>query len=221
MKHLSYNLSGAGRREKRKEVRELIHKGRIDFCCLQESKSNRVDHRIGKSIWGNNYFEMEVDLADGNAGGVISIWDREKFQKISVWTLKGLVVVNDIWLELGSRCTIVNVYASNTPSSRWELWNQIHIIAEQYREECLCIIGNFNAVWDVTERRGRGMYNDENDIENFNNFICDSDLVELHLIGRRFTWYRSDGTCKSKLDKMLVNASWCNTWPNQVLRGER
>ncbi|KAL8542624.1 hypothetical protein ACS0TY_003487 [Phlomoides rotata] len=35
---------------------------------------------------------------------------------------------------------------------------------------------------------------------------------------RFYTWYRKDGSCKSKLDRMLVNEEWLNRWPNYSLK---
>lgn len=221
MKLLSYNVRGVGRWAKRNEVRNLIRMGGMDFCCIQESKLENVNSRIIRSIWGNNKCDWEADLADGNSGGVISIWDKEKFQKVSAWSMKGVVAVNGIWLELGCRCTILNVYAPNVSTLRGELWDQLQLIADQYAEDCMCIIGDFNSIRDVDERRGRGQYEDENDMERFNNFIGDNNLIEVQLTGKRFTWYRPDGTCKSKLDRMLVNSTWCRSWPNQILKDGR
>ncbi|KAL8505547.1 hypothetical protein ACS0TY_016695 [Phlomoides rotata] len=55
-------------------------------------------------------------------------------------------------------------------------------------------------------------------MERFNDFIKGSDLVKIQLVGRRFTWYRPDGTCKSKLDRLLVNSTWLNNWSGSILR---
>ncbi|KAL8552531.1 hypothetical protein ACS0TY_001278 [Phlomoides rotata] len=54
MKVLSYNVRGAGRREKRREVREMILKSKIEICYLQETKVDEVDKKLCKSIWGNS-----------------------------------------------------------------------------------------------------------------------------------------------------------------------
>ncbi|KAL8457344.1 hypothetical protein ACS0TY_035266 [Phlomoides rotata] len=42
--------------------------------------------------------------------------------------------------------------------------------------------------------------------------------MKIILRGKLFTWYRPDGTCKSKLDRMLVNEEWIERWPNHVLK---
>ncbi|KAL8482296.1 hypothetical protein ACS0TY_028456 [Phlomoides rotata] len=41
------------------------------------------------------------------------------------------------------------------------------------------------------------------------------------MVGRSFTWYCPDGSCKSKIDTMFVNTEWLRQWPNQTLKGLR
>lgn len=48
--------------------------------------------------------------AEGNSGGLISLWKTDNFQKISSWHTAGALVVNGIWVEDGSRCSVINVY---------------------------------------------------------------------------------------------------------------
>ncbi|KAL8493435.1 hypothetical protein ACS0TY_024589 [Phlomoides rotata] len=43
----------------------------------------------------------------------------------------------------------------------------------------------------------------------------------MTLVGKRFTWYRPDGSCKSKLDRFLIYEEWNRKWPSQKLRGGR
>ncbi|KAL8469882.1 hypothetical protein ACS0TY_032664 [Phlomoides rotata] len=56
-------------------------------------------------------------------------------------------------------------------------------------------------------------------MDKFEEFINVSNLLEIKMMGKKFTWYRPDGTCKSKLDRLLVNVEWRNKWPAQTLRG--
>ncbi|KAL8512034.1 hypothetical protein ACS0TY_018481 [Phlomoides rotata] len=53
MKILSYNIRGAGRKEKIREIREMVMNLKTEICCLQETKVEKVDRRFCKSIWGN------------------------------------------------------------------------------------------------------------------------------------------------------------------------
>ena len=54
------------------------------------------------------------------------------------------------------------------------------------------------------------------DTNNFNNFIDGSLLIDLPLCERMFTWYRGDGISMSRLDKFLLSAKWCDSWPNCI-----
>ncbi|KAL8524765.1 hypothetical protein ACS0TY_014392 [Phlomoides rotata] len=57
MKILSFNMRGAGRREKRREVRELLIKKKVHICCIQESKLEIIDNKMCKSFWGNRPYD--------------------------------------------------------------------------------------------------------------------------------------------------------------------
>jgi len=42
------------------------------------------------------------------------------------------------------------------------------------------------------------------EIKGFNDFIEKSELVDIPLVGRKFTWYTPNIMVKSKIDKVLV-----------------
>ncbi|KAL8488264.1 hypothetical protein ACS0TY_024515 [Phlomoides rotata] len=56
-------------------------------------------------------------------------------------------------------------------------------------------------------------------MENLNNLIEGSDLTKIQLVGKCFIWYCPDRSCKSKLDRLLVNYNWLAKWPDVVLKG--
>ncbi|KAL8456310.1 hypothetical protein ACS0TY_034502 [Phlomoides rotata] len=85
----------------------------------------------------------------------------------------------------------------------------------------VCIVGDFNTIREENESVGRAISSDINEMARFNNFIEGCDLVEIPLVGRKFTWYRPDGMCKSKLDRLLENSNWLNKWPDVILKGGR
>lgn len=57
MKMLSFNIRGLGTNVKRREVRELINKKKINICCIQETKMQKMENRLCRVIWGNNAFD--------------------------------------------------------------------------------------------------------------------------------------------------------------------
>ncbi|KAL8513844.1 hypothetical protein ACS0TY_013094 [Phlomoides rotata] len=74
MKVISYNIRGLGCRTKRKEIRDLVKKLRVDVCCIQESKKEEVNERLCKSVWGNwSKIGWAYSGSEGRAGGMITI----------------------------------------------------------------------------------------------------------------------------------------------------
>ncbi|KAL8511032.1 hypothetical protein ACS0TY_017746 [Phlomoides rotata] len=122
-------------------------------------------------------------------------------------------------VEDGSKCTIINVYAPNNSAQRGILWEMIEALADQNNTDKVCLIGDFNAIRGVNERIGRSSVCDYRDMDNFNKMIDRSDLTEIPLVGRSYIWYRPDGSCKSKLDRLLVNPNWLTKWSNVILKG--
>lgn len=70
------------------------------------------------------------------------------------------------------------------------------------------MVGNFNEIRHSGERVGTGNNIDDRDTEAFDDFIVNNQLIDQPLFGRCFTWYRPDGSCKSRLDRILVNTEW-------------
>ncbi|KAL8531126.1 hypothetical protein ACS0TY_007949 [Phlomoides rotata] len=94
----------------------------------------------------------------------------------------------------------------------------IEALAEQNNIDKVCIIRDFNTIIRENERVGRSSFYDRRDMDNFNNMTEGSDLTEIPLVGRSYKWYRPDGSCKSKLDRLLVNSNWLTMLPNVILK---
>ncbi|MCI02620.1 RNA-directed DNA polymerase (Reverse transcriptase), partial [Trifolium medium] len=43
-------------------------------------------------------------------------------------------------------------------------------------------------------------------------FIEDLDMIDLLLLGHRFTWYNSNGRSMSRIDRVLVSPEWLELW---------
>lgn len=46
----------------------------------------------------------------------------------------------------------------------------------------------------------------------FRRFVEDMDLFDPPLLGRRFTWYKADGSAMSRLDRFLLSQEWLQVW---------
>jgi hypothetical protein len=74
-----------------------------------------------------------------------------------------------------------------------------------------CIVGDFNSVREVNERRGVGvnvMGGVTQEITEFGEFLDALEVIDMPLIGRRFTWFHPNGTTMSRLDRVLLSNDW-------------
>jgi len=51
------------------------------------------------------------------------------------------------------------------------------------------------------------------EIKGFNDFIGKSVLVDISLVGRKFTWYKANRMVNSRIDRVLVSKEWLDAWP--------
>lgn len=52
-------------------------------------------------------------------------------------------------------------------------------------------------------------------IRGFNAFIGKTELEDILLVGRKFTWYKPNGSIKSRIDRVLVSRKWLEKWSDR------
>ncbi|XP_057792009.1 uncharacterized protein LOC131008911 [Salvia miltiorrhiza] len=219
MKMVSYNIRGLGSKIKKRELRELLQKQKIDFCFIQETKMENFSNCDLKGIWGSDCFDFARRQAEGRSGGILSIWNPALFSKSSHWDLPGALIVNGKWISENLNGCLINIYAPQCFNARETLWDSLGVVVRQNRDSSICIAGDFNSIRYESERVGRGTQFSTRDLNAFDNFIRANDLTEIRLQGRSFTWYQPNGQCKTKLDRFLVNEKWLDQWPHSKVRG--
>jgi hypothetical protein len=84
-----------------------------------------------------------------------------------------------------------------------------------------CLVGDFNAVRRREERRGIGSTISPSlpvEMREFNNFIVNLNVEDVHMLGGSFTWFHPNGVTMSRLDRVLVSEEWNSSWGVQTLR---
>jgi len=110
--------------------------------------------------------------------------------------------------------TIVNVYCSGTLREKKEVWDEINGYRLNQLSKAWCVLGDFNSIRRHEERKSLISVSDySREIKGFNDFIEKSELVDIPLVGRKFTWYKPNGMVKSIIDRVLVSKEWLETWP--------
>ncbi|XP_057789837.1 uncharacterized protein LOC131006698 [Salvia miltiorrhiza] len=209
---------GLGSSAKKRDVRHVIGQQRVDLCFIQETKMESMEGEMCNGWWGRNNYGLARRDAEGRSGGILCAWNKDHFTATSSWDMQGAVIINGVGKAGNLSYCLINVYASNVAREKAESWDKLQILAEQNRDRCLCIMGDFNAIRERGERVGKSENFDTADMRRFDAFIRDSELTEVRTQGRKFTWYQANGRCKSKLDRFLVNNCWLDSWPSTVER---
>ncbi|KAL8547386.1 hypothetical protein ACS0TY_006928 [Phlomoides rotata] len=134
---MSFNIRGAGKIIKRNEIRSLVCSYGIDMCCVQETKLEKFDVKLGRSLWGNNDCEWAY---------------REAVGRISSWHINGMLVVNGRWIDGNVKVVIINVYAPCSIPEKQLLWEAINIVVEQSNDRKICVVGDFNSIREANKR---------------------------------------------------------------------
>lgn len=219
MKIGSFNIRGLGSWAKKDELMGLFLHHYLSLCCVQETKVVNFNDREEASIWKQRGFKWCAEGANGRSGGILTFWDEKKFSCSSCWGIGGAVVVNGRDRESGLEVCVINIYASCDFRERSLLWDIISMVVRQREEMCTCVFGDFNSILLEGERVGVGEGNSSRERRAFLDFIGSCNLIDVALQGREFTWYNSGGTCKSRLDRALVNEEWAVRWQDTVLHG--
>jgi len=172
------------------------------------------DGFLSSSLWGDSRHDYSYRPSVGASGGLLTMWDTAE---VEVWTSvsrEHMLQIHGRFVRTNEVFYLFNIYASCDLSAKEELWMALTVRLQYLRGKKVCICGDFNAVRSLEERRsvrGGGAALDSN---HFNLFIEDNGLVDLPLCGRRFTWFKGDGTSVSRIDRYLLCEEWCLCWPN-------
>ncbi|KAI5388032.1 hypothetical protein KIW84_073937 [Lathyrus oleraceus] len=96
-------------------------------------------------------------------------------------------------------------------SGKWNMWSELIELKSTVPTGEWLVEGYFNAIKSEEERRGRGLTCSA-EMEEFSTFIDVMELVDLPMVENSFTWFKSNGSCKSRLDRLLLTAELINKW---------
>ncbi|MCH85190.1 LINE-1 reverse transcriptase like, partial [Trifolium medium] len=188
--------------------------------AVQETKLEVVDRQLCSRLWGGDVVGWRCAPSIGRSGGILTLWDGAIGNCVSSFQGQGYLGVCLEWGEKKTLCLIVNVYAPCNIISKKTIWVDILVALRAYPAEFYCILGDFNSIREKEERKGVGAFSNwMEESRLFNVFINNSRLVDLPLLGRKFTWMQPNGRCMSRLDRVLVSQNWLGEWGNVSLWG--
>lgn len=188
-------------------VNKILFSNQANVLMLQETKCKSWSETMIESVWNlQDHIWVEVPAARLSGGLVIS-WERNLFSDYVVVKNKHWIwirgTVNDIVINL------VNVYAPLALDDKRIWFGEINNLVNSYKDEPLCLLGDFNSVRSREERQNFIFKPFEGRI--LEELIEDGGLWDIPLSSHKFTWFGPQGK-KSKLDRAIVNFKWLENY---------
>jgi len=216
----SFNVLGLGGGLKRNKIKQLLRQHNVDFLAIQETKMDSISKSSCASIWGNEDFDWAFLPSEGNSGGILSIWRKSMATLYYTFRGEGFVGVCFDWGIDKQICIIINVYSKCDLADKKRLWARLILARRNLGCGAWCIMGDFNVVGEREERRG---VNEEVtgshvvEMALYKAFRREIDLEDKKVVGRRFTWYHSNGISMSRIDRVLISEEWNRAWGDSTL----
>ncbi|CAJ2637040.1 unnamed protein product [Trifolium pratense] len=184
------------------------------ILCIQETKLQNCDTFLSSTLWGSTSHGFSYRPSAGASGGLLTLWDSSEVEVWSTESREHVLWCHGRFLKTGEEFYVANVYAPCDDGAKQGLWESLSARLLLLAGKRVCVCGDFNAVKHIDERRSVRGGNRSSDHIPFNQFIEDNMLIDLPLIGRKFTWFKGDGHSMSRLDRFLLSEEWCLNWPN-------
>jgi len=211
---VNLNIRGVGGSSKARYLRQVIACEGAEFVCLQETKAKEFSAARCYSLWGDNKVGWVHHEGVNGSDSLLSMWYEEAFHYANHVMGKGFIAGFGNHVKTNISCVVVNVYAACSLSEKKTLWEDLSNFKAASQVLVWCLCGDFNAIRSRNERKGvRERASQSGEIIGFNSFIDTNSLFELPLVGKNFTWFKSNGSAKSRLDRVLVSEEWMEIWP--------
>ena len=212
---LSYNSRGLGRGIKWTAIKRLNLKHKVDLVCIQETKKEFVDKLICQSIWGDSSVSWDFVPSVQASGGLLCMWNNSHFQVERRIKGGSFIMLEGKWVEEDQWIRIVNIYAPCDLAGKRTLWNELRHLKAANPTGLWCFLGDFNSVRSQEERISLSQRSVVSaDSSEFNDWISELDLHDIRCLGSNFTWFRPNGSAKSRLDRFLGSDQWLSLWPD-------
>lgn len=144
--------------------------------------------------------------------GMLIIWNSDLLEIVFSFSGRGFVGVYAKWKTSNETCFLVNVYSPCSLERKKELLRDLLLCKRSLGGNVWCVAGDFNAITNVVERRGARETSDNREISSFNQFISEMELVDVPMLGKRYSWFSGDRRSKSGLDRSLLSEDAINNW---------
>ena len=153
LKIISWNVRGLNNPQKRDNVKNLLKEWKCDVVCFQETKLDRANSFVVKSLWGSPFFDWVALDVIHTVGGVLLIWDKRVYEEIDCVVGCFLVSIVLKGVVDGFVCICTGVYRLISAGLRDALWIELDSVRVRW-SLAWCVFGDFNIIRYPVERLG-------------------------------------------------------------------
>ena len=206
LKLLSWNVRGVNESTKRKVIKSVFRKQKVDLFCIQETKIQIMTDRVVRSLGTGRFLDWKVLNACGMAGGILICWDKRALELLEWEVGQFSLSCRFRTMENGVIWAFTGVYGPFTRLEREWLWEEVGAIRGIW-EGPWCLGGDFNITLAQGERSRQGRITSA--MRRFAEVVDDLGLVDLQLQRGAFTWTGGlNNMSRARLDRFLVSPCW-------------
>jgi exonuclease III len=171
-------------------------------------KSSFEEYSI-HNLWGHQDVEWVAQDASGLSGGMLIIWNSATFKFLNSFSGYGFLGIK-VEME-GVLLYIVNIYSPCQIAGKIRLWEELLSFKQQSVEGEWCVGGDFNAVMLASERHGSSAVGRQKERILFNRFMEDMEVIDVSVLGKKFSLFSGDGKSMSRIDRFLLSEGFINS----------
>ncbi|MCH86118.1 hypothetical protein A2U01_0006972 [Trifolium medium] len=195
-------------------------------ACFKKQKKASFEGHLIHNLWGHNDVSWVVKEAVGLLGGMLIIWNTDSFKFLNSFSGDGFLGIT-VDRE-GVVLHIVNIYSPCNMAGKKKLWEDLLSFKRQYGSGEWCVGGDFNDVLHSSERIGSSAVSRQGERILFKRFVEEMEVVDVPVLGKKFSWFSADGKSMSRIDRFLLSDGFIttqgiseNSWKSFVVHGKK
>ncbi|RVW38808.1 hypothetical protein CK203_074157 [Vitis vinifera] len=149
LKLMSWNVRGANDVNKRRIIKSVVRKQKVDLMCIQETKIQLMTDGVGR------FLEWRTIEAAGAAGGVLVCWDKRSLELLEWEEGQFSISCKFRIVENGTVWVFTGVYGPFNKKDRECLWDELGAVRGLWGDPW-CVGGDFNVILAQGKGAGKG-----------------------------------------------------------------
>ena len=169
-------------------IKDVIRKESVRMVCLQEVRTVNFSFNKCCQLWGDSEIDYIYSEPSNGVGGILTMWHKKFFTCSNRIISSRFNIFFGFFKENNIPVVIVNVYSSCNMPDKIHMWEDLKQIRNNEPCKIWCMLGDFNSVRSEGERKGiNRVSGNKREMQGFNNFIDELEMVDIPCIGRKFT----------------------------------